>query len=57
MGDKTMMAVCGVVYFLFMAALILHEPADDVRAEAIQRGYALHCPQTGEFAWKGECDG
>ena len=28
-----------------------------IKAEAIQRGYALHCPQTGDFAWKGECDG
>ena len=28
----------------------------DREAEAIRRGYALHCPQTGEFAWKGECD-
>ena len=28
----------------------------DREAEAIQRGYALHCPQTGDFAWKGECD-
>lgn len=27
-----------------------------IEAEAIQRGYALHCPQTGDFAWKGECD-
>lgn len=24
--------------------------------QAIERGYALHCPVTGDFAWKGECD-
>lgn len=24
--------------------------------QAIDRGYALHCPDTGNFAWKGECD-
>lgn len=23
--------------------------------QAIERGYALHCPDTGDFAWKGEC--
>lgn len=23
--------------------------------EIIERGYALHCPDTGDFAWKGEC--
>lgn len=26
------------------------------RAEAIERGHALHCPSTGNFAWIGECD-
>jgi hypothetical protein len=26
------------------------------RQEAIERGYALHCPKDGRFAWKGECD-
>ena len=25
-------------------------------SEAIKRGYALHCPRNGEFAWKGECE-
>ena len=27
-----------------------------LKSEAIERGYALHCPQDGEFAWKGECE-
>ncbi len=22
---------------------------------AVQRGFALHCPDDGEWAWKGEC--
>lgn len=26
-----------------------------IRAEAIDRGYALYCPSTGNFAWKGDC--
>jgi hypothetical protein len=23
--------------------------------DAIDRGFALYCPSTGDFAWKGEC--
>ncbi len=25
------------------------------QGKAIERGYALYCPNDGEFAWKGEC--
>jgi hypothetical protein len=24
--------------------------------QAIERDYGLYCPNTGDFAWKGECD-
>ena len=24
--------------------------------EAISRGYAIYCPDNGEFAWIGECE-
>lgn len=27
-----------------------------METQAISRGYALHCPDDGEFAWVGECD-
>lgn len=27
-----------------------------VKDEAIERGYAQHCPLNGEWAWKGECE-
>lgn len=27
-----------------------------VQRQAVQRGYALHCPIDGRFAWRGECD-
>lgn len=27
-----------------------------MRTEAISRGYAMYCPDDGEFAWIGECD-
>lgn len=33
-----------------------HRGALDVEAQAIERGYALHCQMTGDFAWIGECD-
>lgn len=23
---------------------------------AIERGYAIYCPDDGKWAWKGECD-
>ena len=26
------------------------------RTEAIERGFALYCPDDGAFAWKDECD-
>lgn len=29
--------------------------AKSLRNQAIERGYALHCPADGEWAWKGEC--
>lgn len=30
-------------------------PAPDIKQQAIDRGYAIHCPQDGKFAWNGEC--
>lgn len=27
-----------------------------MESAAIERGFALHCPVSGEFAWKGECE-
>ncbi len=29
----------------------------DFRAAAIERGYAQYCAKSGDWAWKGECDG
>ncbi|MEM8794074.1 MAG: hypothetical protein AAGE61_00800 [Pseudomonadota bacterium] len=37
-------------------AFWLMPESTDWHQEAIKRGYALHCPTTGEFAWKGECE-
>lgn len=29
--------------------------APDWQAEAISRGYAIYCPDSGDFAWVDEC--
>ena len=26
------------------------------REEAVERGYALYCPNNGNFSWVGDCD-
>lgn len=47
-----------LVVGLIIGILIGHiATSQDFQAEAIQRGYALFCPQDGEFVWKDECDG
>lgn len=47
-----------VVFTAFFALLSLafNEKARLIRLDAIERGYALYCPTTGEWAWKGECE-
>lgn len=61
---KNMMLVASVWFFCVLIgnwvgdelAIWLHRPADELRYQAIERGYALYCPTDGEFAWKGECE-
>lgn len=46
-----------VVAIIGVLALVHQQTTEpDWQREAIERGYALHCPATGEFAWKGECE-
>lgn len=49
---SALIAAFGLGCLLWIAIEVIGE----LKAEAIQRGYALHCPQTGGFAWEGECD-
>lgn len=28
---------------------------EQAKTEAVDRGHALYCPKTGNFAWEGEC--
>ena len=55
MGDEILIAVFAVAT-LFMGFYGGYgEGMQEVYKEAIYRGYAQHCPDTGKFAWKGEC--
>lgn len=29
---------------------------ESYREEAVERGYALYCPNNGDWAWVGDCD-
>ena len=50
------LASIGALIFLIFVITAWKPSARQIEAEAIRRGYALHCPHTGDFAWKGECD-
>jgi hypothetical protein len=54
LGLMTLLVGCLMGFIIaLMAISITHfEP---FKAQAIERGYALHCPTDGEWAWKGEC--
>lgn len=41
---------------IFVGAVVGTGTRDKWQAKVIDRGYGLYCPDTGEFAWKGECD-
>ena len=45
-------ALCFAILFIIVTGKIDME----TKQEAIEKGYALHCPKDGEFAWKGECE-
>ncbi len=36
--------------------IILFSSNGNLKTQAIERGYALHCPIDGKFAWAGECE-
>lgn len=46
----------GFIIGAFIASLITMDVTTNFyKNQAIERGYALHCPTNGKFAWKGEC--
>lgn len=42
--------------FVFGAILSVGIVTHHWKDEAIERGYGLHCPDDGKFAWVGECE-
>ena len=44
-----------LVIFKAIASL-MQLSASGIKKQAIERGYALHCPADGKFAWEGECE-
>lgn len=60
MEDALLIAV--TLLFCAVAAIFGVVIFDSHEIEAIERGYALHCPVDGRFAWvdpktgKGECE-
>ena len=62
MSETFPQLVLGVMVFAVGVALLvagmrgLDEGCLGIKTEAIERGYALHCPKDGRFAWIGECD-
>ena len=47
----------GTLCFMFLVATSFsHSQNDTLQDEAIERGYAIHCPTTGKWSWIGECE-
>ena len=49
--------VVGFSSMFFFSVGITTATEREWRENAISRGYAIHCPTDGRFAWKGECEG
>lgn len=44
--------MCGLVALFFIGVGVGNDAIQD---QAVARGYAIHCPLDGRFAWKDEC--
>jgi hypothetical protein len=51
----TMLFVAVVIGFSLGGLILSGNVADEYRQQAIERGHGLYCPDTGAFAWMGEC--
>ena len=60
MGDGAFAVALILTVFLLILSVFNMFAIDDrnqeLKRQAVERGYALYCPLTGEWAWKGECD-
>ncbi len=50
-------AVLHIVAMLvaLLAMFVLGSKVDKLERQAIERGYAIYCPNDGMWAWVGEC--
>jgi hypothetical protein len=58
MKDVFVALIAVAVFFfgMFLGITMETEVTQKLKFEAIERGYALHCPKDGSFAWEGGCE-
>ena len=54
--DVAFAILIGSAAVLILVSVTLDISNSKWQAEVIRRGYAIHCPLDGKFAWNGECD-
>jgi hypothetical protein len=52
---KGLTALIIVSTVLAVGYLMVKENRTQIMAQAIDRGFAVNCPVSGQFAWKDEC--
>lgn len=52
-GELAVLVVLAIVAGIFFGGM--YAGNYKIKEEAIERGYALYCADTGEFSWKNEC--
>jgi len=55
MTDTSTFVVQAITSIMLIVYVIFSTPDYRWQAHAIKRGYAIYCPVSGDFAWKGEC--
>jgi hypothetical protein len=51
--DTAILVIACVIFGFFWGG---HVYGTQIMEQAIDRGYASFCPNTGDFAWVGECN-
>ena len=54
-GIILMLVIIGCT-FLNIYSAFENYGQDRLEDQAIERGYAIHCPADGRFSWVGECE-
>ncbi len=52
-GEIAILIVVAILAGIFFGGM--YAGNHTIKNEAIERGYALYCADTGEFSWKDEC--